>query len=204
MGALQVTNRSWDHATHSGRWRVSPTPWRSWTEMTVGQLKKTDEGARVIGARVAACYQIHTKAVEIGGLEKVRRKTSLMEFVNLLCIQKVGIHVWVTEFLLVLLENNILAMLGYDIEVPGIWQWSLLWFLAPLKEASDKPVVKTRTLCDICLSPVKENWHTLSVDADSCGEKICGGNLDGWALAMSSCGTIVRRIGRRNLWTLQP
>ena len=28
-------------------------------------------------------------------------------------------------------ESKILQLLEYDIEVPSVWQWSLLWFSAP-------------------------------------------------------------------------
>ena len=60
-----------------------------------------------LGARLASCFWIHTKAVEIGSWEKVKRQTALMESVNRLCLRVVEIHVWVTEFVVVLDETKV-------------------------------------------------------------------------------------------------
>ena len=121
----------------------------------------------------------------------------------------VEIHVWVTEFVLALQGNKILAKMGYDIEMLGVWQWSLLWLLAPTeendfldrkrflpvgirsgdsraapKEVICRPFVNGRTPRDLFLSAVKENWHTLSVDEDQGGDELSDVKLDGWELGV--------------------
>ena len=40
-------------------------------------------------------------------------------------------HVWITEFTLVIQENTILELLGYDIKALCVLQCCLLWFSAP-------------------------------------------------------------------------
>ena len=80
--------RFWDKATDSGQWRVAPAPRRLWTDLTDGRMEKMRmQRAWNLGARLAACYWIHTKPLEIGSWVKVRRNTALMESVRRLCLR---------------------------------------------------------------------------------------------------------------------
>ena len=81
-------------------WRLTtgeePIVMDGWTN------EESEGGACVVGAHLAACYWIHTKAVEVSTWVALRREDALMESVTRLCLRVIDNHVWVTEFTLVL------------------------------------------------------------------------------------------------------
>ena len=86
-----------------------------------------------VGSRLAACMWIYTKAVLCDGhgptQENLRRKLStIMESVSCVCEDAFRDHEWVTELNVIRKENEILAALNYDLDVPCVIQWRLLWF----------------------------------------------------------------------------
>ena len=62
---LLVMNRSWDTVVLSGPWQASPTPGQLWIMIERWTNERNDDGACIIGTSLAACFWIHTKAVEI-------------------------------------------------------------------------------------------------------------------------------------------
>ena len=54
-----------------------------------------------------------------------------MESVSWVCEDALRDHEWVTELNVILKENEILAALNYDLDVPCVILWRLLWFSSP-------------------------------------------------------------------------
>ena len=76
---------------------------------------------------------IYTKAVLCDGQgptqENLRRRLStIMESVSWVCEDALRDHEWVTELNVILKESEILEALNYDLDVPCVIQWRLLWF----------------------------------------------------------------------------
>ena len=86
-----------------------------------------------VGSRFAACMWIYTKAVLGDGQENTqeylrRQIRSIMEGVNLVCDDALEDHEWVSELNISIQETEVLVALNYDIEVPFVVQWRMLWF----------------------------------------------------------------------------
>ena len=85
-----------------------------------------------VGSRFAACMWIYTKAVLCNGQEnmqeyKLLKFRSIMEAVNWVCDDALEDRVWVHELTLSCQEAKVLEPLDYDIEVPCLVQWGMLW-----------------------------------------------------------------------------
>ena len=79
---------------------------------------------------------IYTKAVLFDGQgptqENLRRKLStIMKSGSWVCEDAMEDDKCVTEFAVPLKANEILMALKYDIDVPCVIQWGLLWFSSP-------------------------------------------------------------------------
>ena len=80
---------------------------------------------------------IYTKAVLYDDQEPTqeylrRRLLSIMESVSWVCEEATEGHEWVSELITISLqENKILVALNYEIDVPCVVQWGLLWFSSP-------------------------------------------------------------------------
>ena len=62
---------------------------------------------------------------------RVNKIYSIIEAVNLVCVDILEDHVLVSEFCLALQETKVLEALTHDIDVPCIVQWRMLWYSAP-------------------------------------------------------------------------
>ena len=60
-----------------------------------------------------------------------RKKGSNIEAVSWVCATVQDDHDWVFQYSLVMHEHEILGELGYDLEVPCVVPWGLLWYSAP-------------------------------------------------------------------------
>ena len=83
-----------------------------------------------------ACMRIHTKAVLCDEHDPTheylkRRMLSIMESVSWVCEDALEEHEWVLPLTISLKEEEVLAELGYEIEIPCVLQWRFLWFTAP-------------------------------------------------------------------------
>ena len=79
---------------------------------------------------------IYTKAVLCDGQESLqgylgRRLLTIMESVIWVCDETMEGHEWVSELTVSMQENEILVAPNYEIEVPCVVQWGLLWFSSP-------------------------------------------------------------------------
>ena len=89
-----------------------------------------------VGSRLAPCMWIFTEAILYDGQgptqENLLRKLStIMERVSLVCEDALRDHELVTELSVILKEHEILAALNCDLDVPCVIQWGLLWFSSP-------------------------------------------------------------------------
>ena len=50
-----------------------------------------------------------------------------------MCDDALGDHVWVDGLTISCQETKVLEVLDYDIEVPCVVQWSMLWFSSPTR-----------------------------------------------------------------------
>ena len=88
------------------------------------------------GSRFAACMWIYTKAVLCDGQESTqeylrRRLISIMEGVNWVCKNALEEHEWVSETTICIQKNENLVAKNYEIDVPCVVRWRLLWFSSP-------------------------------------------------------------------------
>ena len=94
------------------------------------------EEEQLVGARFAACVWIRTEAVLCDGQESTqdylrRRLSTIMESVGWVCEEAMEGHEWVSELNISMQEKEILVALSYEIDVPCVVQWRLLWFSSP-------------------------------------------------------------------------
>ena len=104
----------------------------AWNENEDNEEK---EVGSFMGAKLAAFLWIFSKAVKknwSSALGEERRKR-LIQDMNRICNRVGEEHVWVSEFHLAVQEQKILEKLQYDIEIPCVWKWCLLWFAAPTR-----------------------------------------------------------------------
>ena len=127
-----------------------------------------------VGSKFAACMWIHTKAAQSAGQgrspEGLRQVlVIIMEYVTWVC-EDLWEHEWVTEPNVLWKENEILEALKFDLDVPCLLQWGLLWFSSPSrlnrKFANDgTKIAKYRETVDmaieITLTEPFEGLHTL-------------------------------------------
>ena len=76
---------------------------------------------------------IYTKAVICNGEENtqeylMQRFRSVMEGVHRVCDDALEDHEWVSELTISRQETEVLVVLDYDIDVPCVVQWRVLWF----------------------------------------------------------------------------
>ena len=95
---------------------------------------------RFVG-RLAARMWIYTEAVIRNGQNHIegfrnQKKNSIMEAITCFCARIQHNHEWISEFSLVFQKNKILA-LNYDVDVPCIVQWEMLWCSAPTSLNND-------------------------------------------------------------------
>ena len=57
-----------------------------------------------------------------------KKRNSVMEAVNWSCSRVLANHEWVSEFYLIMREHDIHETLKFEIDVPCIVQWCLLWY----------------------------------------------------------------------------
>ena len=57
--------------------------------------ERNHDGACIVGTRLAACFWIHTKAVDIDGEADYWERRELLDNSNWLCLRVVTTHVWV-------------------------------------------------------------------------------------------------------------
>ena len=62
-----------------------------------------------------------------------RRLISIMESVDWVCDDVLEDHEWVSELTISMQENEVSVALNYEIEVPCVVQWRLLWFSSPAR-----------------------------------------------------------------------
>ena len=88
------------------------------------------------GSRFVACMWIYTNAVMCDGQEPtqeemMRNLSTIMESASWVCEDALRDNEWVTEHNVILKENENLEALNYDLDVPCVIQWGLLWFSSP-------------------------------------------------------------------------
>ena len=93
------------------------------------------EEEHYLGSRFAASMWIKTKAVVCRGAiphAKLQVLHILIYYdtINWVCDDALDEHVWVSELTISLQEAKVLEALQYDLEIPRIVQWEMLWFTA--------------------------------------------------------------------------
>ena len=68
---------------------------------------------------------------------RVNKMNSIIEAVNLVCVDILEDHVRVSEFSLALQKTKVLEALNFEIDVPCIVQWRMLWYSAPTSLIND-------------------------------------------------------------------
>ena len=85
------------------------------TDIIDGWSKEGNENGRcIIGARLAACIWMFSKAVVYNGQLAFweRRKIELIEDMNRICVRVVDDHVWVSKFTLAIKEKEFWSSSG--------------------------------------------------------------------------------------------
>ena len=103
----------------------------------VGGWEEEDgEQENWVGPRFAASMWIYTKAVMCNVQNhmqnfRIFKLSSIKEAVNGMCDDAFDEHVWVSEGTISLHKTKVLEVLQYDIEIPCIVQWRMLWLSTP-------------------------------------------------------------------------
>ena len=130
----------------------------------IGGWEKKKEDEHPIAARFGACMLIYTKAVLSARPEDMNNFTrtlhSITDAISKTWEVLYGAHWWFQQDSMELHESEIFRSWQYDIEVPCIMHWGLLWHLLhlndvlikidALRKCDDKTIIKAmETVCTI-------------------------------------------------------
>ena len=95
-----------------------------------------EEEEKLVGSNIEACMWIYTKVVLCDGQESTqeylkRWMSSIMESVNWVCEEACEGQEWVSDLTISIQEEEVLVDLDYELDVPCVVQWGLLWLSAP-------------------------------------------------------------------------
>ena len=120
----------------NSRANVQPKAVFSYAMTVMDKICGWEDEQKTVVSLFAACMWIDTKAVLCDGQESmqdylVRRLLSIRESVNRVCEEALEDHQWVSELTISMQENEVLAELDHEIDIPCVVQWGLLWSTAP-------------------------------------------------------------------------
>ena len=111
----------------------------SYALAVIGGWEGNQDVDNKVGIRFGSCLWIFTKAIMLDGRrtnsareEQVQRKMNSIIFaVNSVCQNSLGRHTCMSIETLLSQEAKTLEALSYDLEIPCVVQWAVLWFAAP-------------------------------------------------------------------------
>ena len=108
----------------------------------IGGWEEGDEQENWVGARFVSSIWIYTKAVVCNGHSHmqnfiINKLRSILEAVSWVCDDACDDHVLVSEMTIARQKAKVLEAFQYDIEIPCVVQWVILWFSAPASLNND-------------------------------------------------------------------
>ena len=104
----------------------------------IGGWEGNEDVDNQVGLRFGSCLWIFTKAIMLDGSRTnsaretiQRKKNSIIFAVNSVCDKCMCRHTSLSDETLILQEAKTLEALNYDLDVPCVVQWAVLWFAAP-------------------------------------------------------------------------